>query len=138
MELNFFYENLVSVPIVAWIVTLIFKWIYFWMPIFNFSELRKVFSSWWMPSLHSTFIASLTMSIALKHTISSDLFAICMIFLILIVYDAIWVRYQAWLHAKTLNKLLWNNLKESLWHLPSEAFAWTCVWFTVAIILFYM
>jgi acid phosphatase family membrane protein YuiD len=48
-----------------------------------------------MPSAHSAVAVSLTTAIALKHSIASDLFAISMAFTVIILYDAINVRFEA-------------------------------------------
>jgi acid phosphatase family membrane protein YuiD len=48
-----------------------------------------------MPSAHTAVAVSLTTAIAIKHGIWSDLFAISMAFTIIIIYDAINVRFEA-------------------------------------------
>jgi acid phosphatase family membrane protein YuiD len=48
-----------------------------------------------MPSVHSAVVVSLTTSVALKLGIDSDLFAICLAFTVIIIYDAINVRFEA-------------------------------------------
>jgi acid phosphatase family membrane protein YuiD len=59
-----------------------------------------------MPSAHTAVAVSLTTAIAIKNTIWSDLFAISMAFTIIIIYDAINVRFEAGLHASALNKYI--------------------------------
>jgi acid phosphatase family membrane protein YuiD len=82
-------------------------------------------------------VVSLTTAIALKHWINSDIFALAMAFTGLIIYDAINVRFEAWLHASAINEHFWEKkFKESLGHLPSEAFAWSMVGIIIALILF--
>jgi acid phosphatase family membrane protein YuiD len=45
-------------------------------------------------------------------------------FTVIIIYDAINVRFEAGEHAKAINEFLkQKRFKESLGHLPSEAFA---------------
>jgi acid phosphatase family membrane protein YuiD len=62
-----------------------------------------------------------------------------MAFTIIIIYDAINVRFEAGLHASALNKYIWEaKFREKLWHLPSEAFAWAILWILVAVILYYI
>jgi acid phosphatase family membrane protein YuiD len=46
------------------------------------------------------------------------------------------IRNEAGLHASAINKLLWEKFKEHLWHLPSEAFAWSILWIFTAVILY--
>jgi len=92
-----------------------------------------------MPSVHSSVVVSLATAFALKFGIYHDLFAIVMWFTVIIIYDAINVRYEAGLHAKLINERLWEKrLKESLWHLPSEAFAGSLLGIVVAVLLFYI
>jgi len=88
-----------------------------------------------MPSVHSAVVTSLTTAVALKTWIHSDLFAICLGFTVIIIYDAINIRYEAGLHAIAINKLLWEKFKEKLWHLPSEAFAGSVLGIIIATIL---
>jgi hypothetical protein len=73
---------------------------------------------------------------AIKYWISSDLFAIALSFTVIILYDAINVRFEAGLHASAINKLLWEKFKEHLWHLPSEAFAGSILWIATAVFLY--
>jgi len=48
-----------------------------------------------MPSVHSSVVVSLATAFALKHGVHSDTFAIVMGFTVIIIYDAINVRYEA-------------------------------------------
>ncbi len=71
----------------------------------------------------------------------SDEFMICLVFSIIIIYDAMNVRFQAWLHAKALNHLTPNDgesLNESIGHTPIEAFAGWIIGFTTAAILLWL
>ena len=77
-----------------------------------------------MPSAHSTFVIALATSMGIKHGPWSDEFMMCLVFSIIIIYDAMNVRYQAGLHAKALNELNTNEektLNERLGHTPIEA-----------------
>lgn len=68
----------------------------------------------------------------------SDMFLICLVFSIIIIYDAMNVRYQAGLHAKALNELTPDDGKEfneTLWHTPLEALVGGIIGFTTAAIL---
>lgn len=137
MGFNTFYNNILFIPTIAFLVAVIIKWfsskIHTW--VFN---IKRALSSWWMPSVHSAVVTSLTTAIALKYWVGHDLFAICLGFTVIIIYDAINIRYEAWLHATAINKLVWEKFKEHLWHLPSEAFAWSFLWVITALVLFYI
>lgn len=138
MEWNFFYENLCFIPAIAFLVTITFKWIFIRLKTWEFS-LSYSLGSGWMPSVHSAVITSLATAIAIKEWASSDLFAVAITLAVIVIYDAINVRYEAWRHGKALNKIWWKKkYKETLWHLPSEAFAWAMLWIVVAIILVYV
>jgi len=58
---------------------------------------------------------------------------------VIIIYDAINVRFEAGLHAEAINQAIGEKrFKESLGHLPSEAFAGSVLGIIVAVILFYI
>lgn len=131
----FFYNNIILIPVITWLVSVILKW--FFLKLNSKFSLNSALWSWWMPSVHSALVTSITTAIWIKHWIYSDLFVICLVFSLVVIYDAINVRYEAWLHAKSLNKITSNenNFNESLWHLPQEAFAWSIVWILTALLL---
>lgn len=143
MSYNIFYETLILVPAVTFVLSVIIKglvikvWSWKW-------NLERSLWSWGMPSVHSSVVVSLATAFALKYWIHDDMFAIVMWFTVIIIYDAINVRYEAGLHAKLINESLGSTLvgdkklKESLWHLPSEAFAGSLLWIIVAVVLFHI
>jgi hypothetical protein len=59
-----------------------------------------------MPSVHSAVAVSLTTAMAIKHGIHDDIFAISLAFTMIIIYDAINIRFEAGQHAKELNRNL--------------------------------
>ena len=134
-NINFFYNNLIFVPVCAFLLSIFLKWFFVWVYTWRINLSRALWS-WWMPSAHSAVVVSLATAVAIKYWIQSDLFAITMAFTGIIIYDALNVRFEAGLHAGTINDFLWEKrFKESLWHLPSEAFAWSMVWIIVAVLL---
>lgn len=137
MDFNFFYSHLISIPAMAFLIAVIIKWLSS-MYVSGKFNIRKALWSGGMPSVHSAVVTSLTTAVALKYGISSDLFAISLGFTVIIIYDAINIRYEAGLHAVAINKLLWEKFKESLGHLPSEAFAGSVLWILTAMFLFYI
>ncbi len=97
-----------------------------------------MFGSGGMPSAHSTFVIALATAMGIKYGPGSDFFLMCLVFSIIIIYDAMNVRYQAWLHAKALNELTphdGHEFNETLGHTPTEAVAGGCVGFITAVIL---
>ena len=136
--MNFYYQHILLIPSVAFLLSVFIKWIY---SIYKKGKLDLSIAlwSWWMPSAHTAVTVSLTTALWLKYGIDNDLFAVALAFTVIIIYDAINVRYEAGLHAWALNKHIWERkFRESLGHLPSEAFAWSIVWILVAIALYYL
>ena len=132
---NFFYSHLILIPLIAFASSVFLKWFFVWLSTGKI-DLSKALWSWWMPSAHSAVVVSLATAIAIKYSVTSDLFAITMAFTGIIIYDALNVRFEAGLHAGTINDFLWEKrFKESLWHLPSEAFAWSILWIIIAVLL---
>lgn len=133
-----FYDHLILVPAIAFVLSVVLKWIFSVVKKWKL-DLSVALWSWWMPSAHSAVAVSLATAIALKHWIWSDMFAIAMSFAVIILYDAINIRFEAWLHASAINKYIWEKrFRESLWHLPSEAFAWSVIGIIVAVALYYI
>jgi len=89
-----------------------------------------------MPSSHSATVVSLATAIALRYWIDHWLFATVFVFTFLTIVDATNLRFEAWLHAKAINKYNNENLNERLGHYPKEAFAWSIVGFLVAYIIY--
>ncbi len=138
MDINIYYDHLILVPSVAFVVTVFLKWLSIKIKTGKLDIAAALWSGG-MPSVHSSVVVSLATAVAIKHWVHSDLFAISMAFTVIIIYDAINVRFEAWQHAIAINESIWEKkFKESLWHLPSEAFAWSILWIIVALILFYI
>ena len=138
MPTNMFYDTIILIPAVSFALSVIIKGLIVKMGSGEWDIERALWSGG-MPSVHSSVVVSLATAFALKYGIDSDLFAITMWFTVIIIYDAINVRFEAWLHAKAINEELWEKrFKESLWHLPSEAFAGSMLGIVVALALFYI
>lgn len=133
---NVFYDHIISIPIITFFIVVVLKGIFIKITTGKFS-LDLALWSWWMPSVHSWIVVSLATAVGLKYWVTSDLFAIVMTFTVIIIYDAINIRFEAGLHASAINEWLWvKKFKESLGHLPSEAFAGSVIWIIVAILLY--
>ncbi len=84
-----------------------------------------------MPSSHTSFCFSLTTIIGLNEGVSSSLFAVCLVFSLIIAYDAMGFRMESGKQAMTINIILDEifegkpkegilHLKEQLGHQPLE------------------
>ncbi len=135
---NVFYSTLILVPTITFVIAVCIKAFTIKSKTGKWS-IAKALWSWGMPSVHASVVVSLSTAIVIKNWIQSDLFAITMTYTWIIIYDAINVRFESGLHAKAINSALWEKkFKESLGHLPSEAFAGSLLGIVVAVVLYYV
>lgn len=99
-------------------------------------EWKRALSSGGMPSSHSASVVAVTTSIGLTEGFASSIFALALVFSIVVMYDATGVRRAAGKHAAILNdimdmfrgeaELTDERLKEWIGHTPFEVFigAW--------------
>ena len=84
-----------------------------------------------MPSSHTALVVGLTTAVGLKESIDSSLFALCLVFSLVVMYDATGVRLQAGRQAEVLNQMILElpqqhpvsdtrPLRDSLGHTPVE------------------
>ncbi|MFD2705412.1 divergent PAP2 family protein [Salibacterium lacus] len=106
-------------------------------------DVTLITSTGGMPSSHSAAVTAVSMAIGFEHGFDSALFAICMVFGVIVLFDATGVRRHAGYHATVLNQLVvdfnkfvseaksWQKkqetekreeLKELLGHQPIEVF----------------
>lgn len=115
----------------AWLVAQILKVLFFIIKNKKF-DVERLVGAGGMPSSHSALVVSLCCSIGIVDGISSDIFALALIFACIVMYDAAGVRRAAGKQAKFLNELIQEVLaghtadlkfKELLGHTPLEVFA---------------
>ena len=115
-------------------------------------SLTSIIGSGGFPSSHSSFVATLSTLIGLKHGFNSDLFTIVLIFSLIVTYDAGGVRKAVGDQANVLNnlinhlnvknierdpELLKEDLKELIGHTPLEVFAGVILGVSIALFSFY-
>ena len=95
---------------------------------------KNLFTTGGFPSVHSGMTSSVTTLVALHEGLSSILFAVSFVFMFLISFDAMNLRYEAGKHAHYLNSLRHDltsvlgeenktsRLKERIGHTPWEVF----------------
>lgn len=94
---------------------------------------RRFFGMGGMPSSHTAFLVSLTTMIAAREGLSSTAFAISTVITMVVVYDAMGVRYQTGKQSHVINRILHrmlvegqplgeHDLKELMGHTPTEVF----------------
>jgi len=89
-----------------------------------------------MPSGHSTLVSSLVTLVYFRFSPKSVEFAMAMVLAIIVLYDAVSLRWQAGKHAKILNQLQKEKrLDERLGHTYLQMFAGICLGFIVTFLL---
>lgn len=137
-----------AIPLIVWVIIQIIK-IALDFAIQKKRHVENLRAAWWFPSVHSGISTSLTTLFFFKFGLYSPEFTICFIFSLLFWYDAMSVRWEAWQHAKYINKLSWElktmlnfqasgNLKERLWHTLIEVLWGIVIWFAVTVIIYYL
>jgi acid phosphatase family membrane protein YuiD len=118
---------------VAWFLAQALK-----MLLFSFLERkiswRRLIDTGGLPSSHSAFVVGLAIAVGLHDGFQSTLFAVAIVFALVVMYDALSLRREAGKHADILNELLLlatirdafkerEALKELLGHTPLEVAA---------------
>lgn len=104
-----------------------------------------------MPSSHSAFVCASAHAIGLFYGFETPLFALSVVFAVIVVYDATGIRRQAGKHAELINAIVKDlreghpireenqkQLLEVLGHTPLEALMGTLLGIAVAQVLWYM
>ena len=104
----------VLIPIISIIAAQILKTLIETISTKHFSLERLFNGAGGMPSTHTTAVISLTTLMYIDYGITSELFAICLIFSLIVMYDAMGIRYETGKQAEIINVLAKKaNLKES-------------------------
>ncbi len=130
---DFLANRVLWVSFFAWFVAQLIKVILVLIQEKRF-DIGRMIGSGGMPSSHSSFVMALTTSVAFESGLSSPLFAACVVFSFVVMYDASGVRRETGRQAEVLNDILENfgkqdpeifgkQLKELIGHEPIEVFA---------------
>ena len=121
----------IYIPIITWFFIQLFKVIYDLITTkkFNF---KRILGAGGMPSSHSAIVMALTTLIGKEYGFDSSVFAACLIFSFIVMYDAAGVRRAAGKQARLLNKIVetpglsdvevQERLVEVLGHTPVQVF----------------
>lgn len=117
----------IIIPILVVIISQIIKTIIETIKEKKFDIGRLFNGSGGMPSSHSSLVISLLTLIYIDYGISSIYFAICLIFSLIVLYDAMGIRYETGKQAEILNEITRKidlkgikALKEKVGHKPIE------------------
>ncbi|PHA03418.1 hypothetical protein COE51_00960 [Bacillus pseudomycoides] len=102
-------------------------------------DFAQFFASGGMPSSHSSTVTALAIAIGIEEGITSSLFAIAVIFAIIVMYDASGVRLAVSKQAKILNDFFhgrqteYKKLNELVGHTPYQVIVGAILGIVVAI-----
>ena len=109
----------------------------------------RIFGAGGMPSSHTSTVVALAISIGYYYGMNSPEFAIALIFMIIVIHDAVGVRLETSKQAKVLNTMMFESdafkdldfekkLKEYVGHTPSQAFVGAIVGIIVAVFMMFI
>ena len=109
-------------------------------------NLSRIFGAGGMPSSHTATVVALSISLGYYEGIKSASFALAIIFMIIVIHDAVGVRLETGKQAKVLNKMLFESeafseldfetaLKEYVGHTPFQALVGAIVGVLVSIVM---
>lgn len=117
------------VPIIVWLCIQAFKVIWDLVTLHKFN-FKRILGAGGMPSSHSAVVMALSTMVAREYGINSPIFAIALIFSMIVMYDAAGVRRAAGKQAAMLNKIaetpgltnleMHEKLVEVLGHTPIQ------------------
>ena len=140
-----FYTNYryILVPFLTWFCIQIFKviWDLVETKKFNF---KRILGAGGMPSSHSAVVVSLTTMIGRSQGVTSPIFAMSLIFAMVVMYDAAGVRREAGKQAHLLNEIIntpglsnvevKEKLVEALGHTPVQVLVGAIIGLIVGLI----
>lgn len=126
---DFLENKFLIVPFLVWCCIQLFKFITD-LVINRKPNFKRLFGAGGMPSSHSAVVATLTTLIGKEYGLGSGIFAVSLVFSLIVMYDAAGVRRAAGKQATILNKLVENypnsnvivteKLVEVLGHTPFQ------------------
>lgn len=129
----------------SWFIAQAYKFIF---NLVRYRQIRweRLIGSGGFPSSHTAFVIAATTMVGLRQGLDADLFAVCLVFSLIVMYDASGVRREAGRQAQIINQLLSHLskrnisvgvdvplLKELLGHTPFEVFGGVLLGLAVAL-----
>ena len=96
---------LINAGVLSWITAQVIKLIYYYGRNKQV-RMERLTGAGGMPSAHSAVVCSVTVSALENYGFSSPIFAIAFILTMIVLYDSTGVRWEAGLHARSLNQLI--------------------------------
>lgn len=118
--------------VASWLAAQLIKFLIDWR-IERKLDWRRIFGMGGMPSSHTAFVFSLMIMVAIREGLYSSEFAVSFALMVIVIYDAMGVRYETGKQGMVLNKILREvliegqpiteeKLKELVGHSPVEVF----------------
>lgn len=143
----FFSNYLLMSAVVAWLVAQIIKIFTGVYRDRHVNILVLLFSTGGMPSSHSASVLGLTTAAAFQEGYDSPIFAVCAVLSIVVIIDAMGVRYETGKQSKMLNKIVKEiftdnenaetHFKEFIGHTPLQVFVGAFLGIAVGVIMFF-
>ena len=132
----------IGLPVLAWLIAQVSKFVVH-LVLHRDIDFRKLVSTGGMPSSHSAITVCLATILGMDYGFGSGVFALAVIFALVVMTDAAGVRRAAGKQAEVLNKLIHHSpvirldqeLKELLGHTPVQVFAGAVLGIAVALLL---
>lgn len=140
-----FYTNykFILVPLLVWLAIQTFKVVWDLVTTKKF-DFKRILGAGGMPSSHSATVISLSTMIGKVEGTNSPIFAVAIIFSIIVMYDAAGVRRETGKQARVLNEIIntpglsgvqiREKLKEAVGHTPKQVFVGAIVGLVVGLL----
>jgi uncharacterized protein len=109
-----FENRILLIPLAAWLISQVIK-VIIALLVDRKLDLMLLTAAGGMPSAHSAMVAAITTEIGQHQGLNSPLFALSVVFAIIVMYDAAGVRRTVGTHARLLNRLFEEILVEHQW-----------------------
>lgn len=135
------------VPVIAWVISQGLKQVFHLMGrnrrVFSGDTNPKILLSGGMPSAHSAIVVSMAVFLGLQDGFNSSVFGLSVWLSIIVMYDAMMVRYSSGMQGEALNRLIveqgskLKKLRVAHGHTPVEVLAGALIGAVVAIVVFF-
>lgn len=129
---DLFGNSILMAALVAWLVAQTLK-VLVSTVVYRKFDARRFFGMGGMPSAHTSFLVALTTMVAYREGMGSTSFALSLALTLVVIYDAMGVRYQTGKQSHVINRILHrmlvegqplgdSDLQELIGHTPTEVF----------------
>ena len=132
----------------AWMAAQLIKTLIYRV-LYKHFDRERIFGSGGMPSSHTSTVIALTVSMGIREGFASSLFAVCAVFSIVVIYDALGVRRETGRQGEVINRILREfllegkpiseeNMKTLVGHTPLEVMGGVIVGLCVSLLLMHL